>query len=63
MQYQNISLKQFLVAKGLSYDVTMAMVVFSHVYFHVGRYHVFALKLTWYFTDDVYTVNYVYFTK
>ena len=31
MQYQNISLKQFLVAKGLSYDVTMAMVIFSHL--------------------------------
>ena len=31
MQYQNISRKQFLVAKGLSYDVTMLKVIFSRV--------------------------------
>ena len=31
MQNQNISLKQFLVAKGLSYNVTMEKVNFSHV--------------------------------
>ena len=31
MQFQPISLKQFLVAKGVSYDVIMAMVIFSCV--------------------------------
>ena len=46
------------LAKGAIYYVTIATVIFSHVkircYFHLWRYHVFARKLTWYFTG-VYT--------
>ena len=46
-------MKQFFPAKGAIYCVAIAMVIFSHVKitcnFHMGRYHVFARKLTWYF--------------
>ena len=53
MKYQTILLKQFFPAKGVIYYVAIATVIFSHekktCNFHVWRYHVFALKLTWYF--------------
>ena len=45
-------LNSFFAAKGASYYLAIATVIFSRVkitcYFHMGRY-VFAGKLTWYF--------------
>ena len=50
MKYLTISP---FAAKGAIYSVTIAAVRILRVkitcYFHVGRYHVFAEKLTWYF--------------
>ena len=52
----------FFPAKCAIYYVAIATVIFSHVkitcYFHVWRYHVFARKLTWYFTG-VYIINFI----
>ena len=39
----------FFLAKGTIYYVTIATLIFS--YFHVGRYHVLALQLIWYFIN------------
>ena len=58
MKYLTISP---FAAKGAIYSVTIAAVRILRVkitcYFHVGRYHVFAGKLTWYFTG-VYIIKY-----
>ena len=54
MKFQTVSLlNSFCAAKGANYYLAIVTVIFSHVritcYFHMGRYHVFAGKLTWYF--------------
>ena len=53
MTFQTVSLlNSVFAAKGANCYLAIVTVIFSHVkitcYFHMGRYHVFAGKLTWY---------------